>query len=183
MNPAAVIQITLDNALIPLEARLKIGECNRRIELSKPQREATYQVTLDALKLSPCYPAFLITAGVPEIYMNQFWNTFTKVKDTSSYQFKLDNKRFRVNVEVFRDILQICLKLPDQPFDIPPSTDEEIVSIIYELGYIGNIENLPKLVVDYMHQPWRTFAAIINRCIFGKTTGLDKLRLSRAQIL
>ncbi|GJT26620.1 hypothetical protein Tco_1028512 [Tanacetum coccineum] len=26
-------------------------------------------------------------------------------------------------------------KLPDQPFDIPPSTDEEIVSFIYEIGY------------------------------------------------
>ncbi|GKF65663.1 hypothetical protein Tco_0192180, partial [Tanacetum coccineum] len=27
-----------------------------------------------------------------------------------------------------------------------------------------------------MHQPWRTFAAVINRCISGKITGLDKLR-------
>ncbi|GJY48556.1 hypothetical protein Tco_0438512, partial [Tanacetum coccineum] len=34
-----------------------------------------------------------------------------------------------------------------------------------------------------MHQPWRTFAAIINRCISGKSTGLDRLRPSRAQIL
>nr|GEY75937.1 hypothetical protein [Tanacetum cinerariifolium] len=34
-----------------------------------------------------------------------------------------------------------------------------------------------------MHQPWRTFAAIINRCISGKTTGLDRLKSSRAQIL
>ncbi|GKC90030.1 hypothetical protein Tco_1150679 [Tanacetum coccineum] len=34
-----------------------------------------------------------------------------------------------------------------------------------------------------MHQPWRTFAAIINRCISGKTIGLDTLRESRAQIL
>ncbi|GJU60805.1 hypothetical protein Tco_1238571, partial [Tanacetum coccineum] len=66
----------------------------------------------------------LITVGVPEIYVHQFWNTVTKVKDSSSYQFKLDNKRFRVNVEVFHDILQNCLKLLDQPFDIPPSTDE-----------------------------------------------------------
>ncbi|GKA06834.1 retrovirus-related pol polyprotein from transposon TNT 1-94 [Tanacetum coccineum] len=37
--------------------------------------------------------------------------------------------------------------------------------------------------VPEMHQPWRTFAALINRSLFGKTTGLDKLRLSRAQIL
>ncbi|GJV13716.1 hypothetical protein Tco_1355257 [Tanacetum coccineum] len=95
-----------------------------RIKFSKPQREATYQVTLDALNLSPCYPAFLITVGVPEIYMYQFWNTVIKVKDSSSYQFKLDNKKFRVNANVFRDNLQICPKLPDQPFEIPPFTDE-----------------------------------------------------------
>ncbi|GJY38269.1 hypothetical protein Tco_0424633 [Tanacetum coccineum] len=154
-----------------------------RLANATGQREATYQVTLDALKLSPCYLAFLITVGVPEIYMHQFWNTVTKVKDSSSYQFKLDNKKFRVNAEVFCDILQICPKLPDKPFDIPPSTDEEIVSFIYELGYIGNIETLPELFFNHMYQPWRTFAAVINKCISGKTTGLDKLRLSRAQIL
>ncbi|GKE51401.1 hypothetical protein Tco_1486557 [Tanacetum coccineum] len=34
-----------------------------------------------------------------------------------------------------------------------------------------------------MHQPWRTVAALINKSLSGKTTGLDKLRLSRAQIL
>ncbi|GJR28051.1 hypothetical protein Tco_1104283 [Tanacetum coccineum] len=34
-----------------------------------------------------------------------------------------------------------------------------------------------------MHQPWRNFAALINRSLSGKTTGLDKLRLSTAQIL
>ncbi|GKB06313.1 hypothetical protein Tco_0834546 [Tanacetum coccineum] len=134
MNPTNVSQIALDNALVPPEARLNIGECNRRIEFSKPQREATYQITLDALKLSPCYPAFLITPGVPEIYMHHF--------------------------------------------DIPPSTDEDIVSFIYELGYTGNIKTLPELAVDHMHQPWRTFAAVINKCIFEKTTGHDKLRIN-----
>ncbi|GJS30498.1 hypothetical protein Tco_0491118 [Tanacetum coccineum] len=70
MNPTAASQIALDNALVPLEARLKIGGCNMRIEFSKPQREATYQITLDALKLSPCYPVFLITAGVTKVYMH-----------------------------------------------------------------------------------------------------------------
>nr|GEV12328.1 retrovirus-related Pol polyprotein from transposon TNT 1-94 [Tanacetum cinerariifolium] len=135
MNPTATSQIALDNALVLPKARLKIGECNRRIKFSKPQREATYQVTLDALKLSPFYPAFLITARVLEIYMHQFWNTVNK----------------------------ICPKLSDQPFDIPPSTDEEIVSFITKLGYTGNIETLPELFIDHMHQPWRTFAAVINR--------------------
>ncbi|GJS68256.1 hypothetical protein Tco_0682821 [Tanacetum coccineum] len=36
--------------------------------------------------------------------------------------------------------------------------------------------------VPEMHQPWRTFAALINRSLSRKTSGIDKLRLSRAQI-
>ncbi|GJZ26448.1 retrovirus-related pol polyprotein from transposon TNT 1-94 [Tanacetum coccineum] len=47
----------------------------------------------------------------------------------------------------------------------------------------GEINSLNDVVVDQMHQPWRTFAALINRGLSGKTSGLDKLRLSRAQIL
>ncbi|GJX80663.1 hypothetical protein Tco_0328812 [Tanacetum coccineum] len=34
-----------------------------------------------------------------------------------------------------------------------------------------------------MHQPWRSFAAIINKCLSGKTTALESLCLSRAKIL
>nr|GEX37339.1 hypothetical protein [Tanacetum cinerariifolium] len=52
-----------------------------------------------------------------------------KVQGSSSNRFKIDNK-FKVDVEVFCNILQICLKLPDQPFDIPPFTDEEIVCLV-----------------------------------------------------
>ncbi|GKA25805.1 hypothetical protein Tco_0711914 [Tanacetum coccineum] len=67
MNPIAAQQFTLDNALVAPKKLLKIEKCNVRIKFSKPQRETTYQVTLDVLKLSPCYPAFLITAEVLEV--------------------------------------------------------------------------------------------------------------------
>ncbi|GJU07488.1 hypothetical protein Tco_1123918 [Tanacetum coccineum] len=45
------------------------------------------------------------------------------------------------------------------------------------------IKSITDVVVDQMHQPWRNFATIINRSLSGKTTGLDKLCLSRARIL
>ncbi|GJZ69264.1 retrovirus-related pol polyprotein from transposon TNT 1-94 [Tanacetum coccineum] len=66
MNPVAAQQVALNNALVAPDKRLKIEKCNARIEFSKSQREKTCQVTLDALKLSTCYPAFLITVEVPE---------------------------------------------------------------------------------------------------------------------
>ncbi|GKB12683.1 hypothetical protein Tco_0846606, partial [Tanacetum coccineum] len=34
-----------------------------------------------------------------------------------------------------------------------------------------------------MHQTWTSFATIINKCLSGKTTALESLRLSRSQIL
>ncbi|GJY46220.1 hypothetical protein Tco_0435283 [Tanacetum coccineum] len=38
--------------------------------------------------------------------------------------------------------------------------------------------------VNKLHQPWRSFAAVINKCLSGKSTGFyDSLRLSQAQIL
>ncbi|GJR58739.1 hypothetical protein Tco_1500901 [Tanacetum coccineum] len=74
--------------------KLKIERCNARIEFSKPLKEQTYQVTLDALKLSLCYPAFQITAKVLEIYMHQFWNTIKKIGKTYAYDFKLDKKKW-----------------------------------------------------------------------------------------
>ncbi|GJS94643.1 hypothetical protein Tco_0801611 [Tanacetum coccineum] len=149
---SAQFLVALDNALVAPEKRLKIEKCNARIEF------------------------------IHEIYMHQFWNTIKKIKDTDAYRFKLDKQKFRIDTEVFREILQICPRLPNQDFFDPPS-EEEMVSFIKDLGYTRKCDMLSKIHTYHMHQPWRTFAAVINRCISEKTIGLDRLRLSRAQIL
>ncbi|GJU06272.1 hypothetical protein Tco_1122702, partial [Tanacetum coccineum] len=142
--------------------------------------DPTYQVVLDALSLTTCYPTFLIITEVPVIYMHQFWDTVNKHK--ASYRFKIDNKRFSVNVEVFREILNICPRIPGQEFDEPP-TEEEALSFICELGHSGEIKYITDVIVDHLHQPWRTFESIINKYLCRKVSGLDKIRLSRVQIL
>ncbi|GKB77329.1 hypothetical protein Tco_0944224 [Tanacetum coccineum] len=136
---------------------------------------------MDAIALTPCYPAFLTTADVPEVYMHQFRNTVYKHDDF--YRFKIDKKkRFKLTLEVFRDIFQIFPRVQDQDFDALP-TEEDTVYFLRDLGHTRDITSLNDVVVDQMHQPWRTFAALINRSLLGKTSGLDKLRLSRAQII
>ncbi|GKC27620.1 hypothetical protein Tco_1034914 [Tanacetum coccineum] len=181
MSSITAQQTKLDLELVPKENRLDIGKCNGRIPRGLTPREPTFQVVLDAIALTPCYPAFLITADVPEVYMHQFWNSV--YKHDTFYRFKLDKKkRFKLTLEVFRDIFQICPRVPGRDFDALPS-EEDTVSFLRELGHTGEINSLNDVVVDQMHQPWRTFAALINRGLSGKTSGLDKLRLSRAQIL
>nr|GEV87927.1 retrovirus-related Pol polyprotein from transposon TNT 1-94 [Tanacetum cinerariifolium] len=82
MTQQEIQQVALDEALVSTEDHVKIVSCNMRIDPTKTQKEATYQVILDSLKLSPCYNAFLISADVPEIYMQQFWFTISKVNDS-----------------------------------------------------------------------------------------------------
>ncbi|GJW68985.1 hypothetical protein Tco_0123409 [Tanacetum coccineum] len=105
MNPIASQQAALDNSLVDPQKRLKIERCNARIAFTKPQKEETYQVIMEALKLSSCYPAFQITAEVPEIYMHEFWNTIKKIRKIDAYDFKLNKKKCRVDIEVFYEIL------------------------------------------------------------------------------
>nr|GEU54901.1 hypothetical protein [Tanacetum cinerariifolium] len=98
--------------------------------------------------------------------MHRFW--FTINKHGSSYQFKIGKKRFSFDIKVFREILLLCPRILDQGFDEPPY-EEEFLSFIKELGHIG-IKNITTVVVDHMHQLWRTFAAIINKCLSWKIT-------------
>ncbi|GJS43440.1 retrovirus-related pol polyprotein from transposon TNT 1-94 [Tanacetum coccineum] len=69
MTTTAAQQVALDNTLVPPEKRVEIGKCNMRINPAKTHKESIYQVVLDALDLITCYPAFLITADVPEILL------------------------------------------------------------------------------------------------------------------
>ncbi|GJX02462.1 hypothetical protein Tco_0186375, partial [Tanacetum coccineum] len=132
----------LDLELVPKENRIDIGKCNGRIPRGLTPREPTFQVFLDAIALTRCYHAFLITV----------------------------------------DVLKVFPRVTVRKFDPLPS-EEDTVSFLRKLGHTGEINSLNDVVVDQMHQPWRTFAALINRSLSGKTSGLDKLRLSRAQII
>nr|GEX38098.1 hypothetical protein [Tanacetum cinerariifolium] len=80
------------------------------------------------------------------------------------------------------DMLHICLRVHGQSFDEPPF-EEEILAFIHFLGQSASIRTLTDVNINKLYQPWRSFAAIINKCLTGKSSGHDSLRLSQAQIL
>nr|GFB65753.1 hypothetical protein [Tanacetum cinerariifolium] len=133
--------MALDKALVASTNRLKIGKGNQRLSPDLKSNEATIQVVLDALKLTP-----------------------------------LNEKSHTLNMENFRDVLNICPRLPMEIFQ-DPIVEEEILSFLSDLGHSGDIRVLTDVNVNSMHQPWRSFAAIINMCLSGKTTTLDNDQL------
>nr|GEV60822.1 hypothetical protein [Tanacetum cinerariifolium] len=78
----------------------------------------------------------------------------------NSLCFKMNGKSHTLNVENFRDMLQICPRLTGQRFKDPPF-EEEFLSFIRDLGHTREIKVLIAVNVNYMNQPWRSFATII----------------------
>nr|GEV50201.1 retrovirus-related Pol polyprotein from transposon TNT 1-94 [Tanacetum cinerariifolium] len=81
------------------------------------------------------------------------------VANTNMMIFQMDVEMAFLNGELKKEI---CPRLHNQAFVEPPSA-KELVTFIQELGYFGKCDMLSAIHIDQMHQPWRTFAAIINR--------------------
>ncbi|GKF21840.1 hypothetical protein Tco_0070478, partial [Tanacetum coccineum] len=162
----------LDDALVASTNRLEFAKCNMRLKTDIKLKEATFQVVLDALALTSFYRAFLITADVPAIYMQEFWATVSVHR--SSIRFTINKKKVSLDVDIFRDILQFCPKIPRQVFEDLP-LEQDILSFIRDLRHTRDITYLTDVNVDYLHQLWRAFSTIINKCLSGKETGMDKI--------
>ncbi|GJT82027.1 retrovirus-related pol polyprotein from transposon TNT 1-94 [Tanacetum coccineum] len=174
--------VARDDKWVPFSERVNISSTNIRLETTVPQKEETSQIVIDVIKNSTIFKDFTISADVPEIFMQQFWYSIKKVQDTNSYEFLLANKKCTVNAEVFRKILNLCPRVEGVDFtDVPD--DDTALTFLIDLGYKGPLYKHTNMFVDHMHQPWRTLAAIINKCLSRKTASNDKLRKSRIDIL
>ncbi|GKD07785.1 hypothetical protein Tco_1187470 [Tanacetum coccineum] len=73
MDTTKAQQIALADALVAPANRLKIGKCNHRLSSTLKSNKPTIQVVLDALKLTPFYKEFQITANIcPRLLSQKF---------------------------------------------------------------------------------------------------------------
>nr|GEU61766.1 hypothetical protein [Tanacetum cinerariifolium] len=91
----------------------------------------------------------------------------------------MNNKKRIVNLEYFREMLHICPRIPNQTFD-ELSFEEEILAFLGNLSHIGEFKKITDFNINKLHQPWRSFAVVINKYLSGKSTGYDSLRNSAA---
>ncbi|GJT74879.1 retrovirus-related pol polyprotein from transposon TNT 1-94 [Tanacetum coccineum] len=107
--------------------------------------------------------------GIVELYFirteYQLADIFTKPLPRERFNFLIDKLD--------------CPRVPGRNFDALPS-EEDTISFLRDLGHTGVIKSLNDDVIDQMHQPWRTFAAIINRSLSRKTSG-DKLQMKESK--
>ncbi|GJT04593.1 retrovirus-related pol polyprotein from transposon TNT 1-94 [Tanacetum coccineum] len=148
--------MTPETLRLPTAERVNISTTNVRLETTVKQKEETFQVVIDY--------------------------TITKIKDSESFEFLLSDKKCVIDAEVFRKILDICPRKEGKDFT-EVQNDEDTLTFLIDLGYSGPLHKYTNMFVDHKHQPWRTLASCINKCLSGKTTSNDKLRKSRIDIL
>nr|GEX01606.1 hypothetical protein [Tanacetum cinerariifolium] len=170
-------QVVMDEALVPSTQRLRIGRSNLRLPSDIQSKELTLQLVYDVLRRCPFFKAFLVTADVPEIYMQEF--EATAYVHQQYIRFKINNKKLIVSLESFREMLHICPRIHGQSFDELPF-EEEILDFIRFLGHNATIRTLTDININKLYQPWRSFAAIINKCLIGESSGYDSFWLSQA---
>ncbi|GJX14178.1 hypothetical protein Tco_0205936 [Tanacetum coccineum] len=153
INPLETQQvIARDEKWVPSTERVKISSTNVRLETTVHQKEETFQVVIDVIKNSTCFKAFTISADVLEIFMQQFWYTIKKVKDSESYEFLLANKKCIINAKVFRKILDICPRVEGEEFT-EVQDDDATLTFLIDLCYKGLLHKHTNMYVDHMHQP------------------------------
>nr|GEW38640.1 hypothetical protein [Tanacetum cinerariifolium] len=145
-------QVALDEALVPSVQRLRIGRRNFRLPSDIQSKEPTLQV--------------------------EFWAT-AKLHQ-HSICFKMDTRKHVFDLEAFREMLRISPRIPGQSFAELPF-EEEILEFLSFLRHSTQIKTLTDVNVNKLYQLWRSFTAVINKCMTGKSFGslpsLDKTEL------
>ncbi|GKB47009.1 retrovirus-related pol polyprotein from transposon TNT 1-94 [Tanacetum coccineum] len=145
----------------------------------------------------PLYCDNKMENGIVELYFvrteYQLAGIFTKPLPRERFNFLIEKLGMRSmspetlsssrgKRDELKDIFKICPRLQGQDFDALP-TDEEIMSFLRVLGHTREIHSLNDRFVIHMHHLGELLLLSLTGVLSRKTFGLDKLRLSRAQIL
>ncbi|GJT18241.1 hypothetical protein Tco_0876947 [Tanacetum coccineum] len=97
-------------------------------------------------------------------------------RSTSGNRLKFEkcNMRLKTDIKPKEATFQICPKIPGQRFEEPP-LEHDILSFLRDLGHTRAIHYIIDVSIDYLHQLWRAFATIINKCLSGKDTAYEKI--------
>ncbi|GJX45911.1 hypothetical protein Tco_0262587 [Tanacetum coccineum] len=103
-------------------------------------------VVVDILQNTNFFRAFIASADVPSIYIQQFWNTLGKDTKTGVDNFQLDELWFNLNANLLRNALGITPKDSAHPF-VPPPAGDLVIDFVNNLGYLEELQFVFKIVL------------------------------------
>ncbi|GJS01815.1 hypothetical protein Tco_0318323 [Tanacetum coccineum] len=87
-----------------------------------------------------------------EIFARKNYGHLTFMFHNRSVRFKMNNKKHILNLDQFKDILQICPKVGNKKFEEPP-LEKEILAFLASLGHSGEIKKITDVNVNKLANP------------------------------
>ncbi|GKD46315.1 hypothetical protein Tco_1270960, partial [Tanacetum coccineum] len=159
-----------------------IRRCNNYAVLQSipcsPECKIVGQILLD----HPLSYALIATADVPDVYLQQFWRTVSKVPGAEdTIKFMLNTKEFIYIVDMFRDILHLLVETLKNPF-VTQVNIETIEAFINVVGYQWVVDKVSAFYTNNLAQPWQTMFKVFNRCLTTRTSGHDRTKINILQL-
>ncbi|GJY09434.1 hypothetical protein Tco_0377619 [Tanacetum coccineum] len=177
-----VLPIRTDEQILPRIKWVPIGKSNYYLDVIRSQSNPIYKITVDILKQTNFFRAFVASLTIPSIYIQQFWDTIHYDKIARGYKCQLDEQWFDLTKDTLRDDLQITPVDSNNAFSSPQTLDA-LIKFVNDLGYSKVVRHLSDVVTNDMFQPWRALTTIINLCLTRKTSGFERPRAPVLQIL
>ncbi|GKA94133.1 hypothetical protein Tco_0816119 [Tanacetum coccineum] len=179
-------EIVSEEQLVPRANRLVIKMNNQRVASDSHITDTMLRFIVEILRYHKLYNPVSLTATVPIIYLHQFWTTINHNKNNHTFTFELDTHTFTLTPGLLRTVLQMPPPDPNNTYTKPP-LEIQILEFIKTLGYDEDPETkmtvVSKMVATRLHQPWRAILSVLNRCLTGKDSSWDTVRLPILQIL
>ncbi|GJW41095.1 hypothetical protein Tco_0066940 [Tanacetum coccineum] len=114
-----------------------IGRCNNYAVLQSIPCSPECKI-VGLILLDHCLShALTATADVPAVYLQQLWQTVSKVPDTEdTIKFMLDNQQFTYTVDMFRDTLHLPVETLKNLFVVPANINT-IKTFMNRVSYQG----------------------------------------------
>ncbi|GJV54296.1 hypothetical protein Tco_1450037, partial [Tanacetum coccineum] len=144
-----------DEQIVPRSQWLQIGKSNLLFDAQKIQKNPIFQISVDILRNTNFFRAFSALLGFSVLHS--------------------------AVLELY-EALDITPVDPTHPFELP-LTGDTVIDFVNQLGYPEPVEFISNIRVNYVYLPWRAILTMINQCLTGKTSGIDKPRHLVLQML
>ncbi|GKC90408.1 hypothetical protein Tco_1151057 [Tanacetum coccineum] len=118
----------------PCDCRVKVDFLSQNRDRMICVSNSIYKISVDILKNTNFFRAFIASSTIPSIYIQQFWDTVRYDKISGCYRCQLDEQWFDLTKDRLRDALQITPVDTNNPFYSPPTPDA-LIKFVNDLGY------------------------------------------------
>ncbi|GJS82894.1 hypothetical protein Tco_0749435 [Tanacetum coccineum] len=155
MSYISQAEILSEGQLVPRANRLVNKKNNQRVASDSYITNTMLRFVIEILRHHKLYKTVSLTTTVSIIYLH-------------------------------RTVLQMPPPNPNNTY-IKPPLEIQILEFMKALGYVEDLETkmnaVLKMVATRLHQPWRAILSVLNRCLTGKDSSWDTVRLPILQLL